>query len=309
MSNGVAVIIPTYNAEFYLPDLLRALKQQSLSHELIVIDSESEDTTQDILHDNNVRTVSIKKSTFNHGSTRNLGLTLTDADIVIYMTQDAIPYNNDTLLNIVTFLESSDSIAMAYGRQVPYPHTGILGQLARLANYPGESIIKSKEDIPLLGIKTCSCSNSFAAYKRKELINIGSFPDDIILGEDVTVGAKLILEGKSIAYVADSVVYHSHDYTLMEEFKRYFDIGVFHKDEHYLLKEFKAAESEGIKYVAYEIKYLVKNSHFLLLPSQLTRTLLKYLGYKLGYYYKYLPANLILNLSMHNRFWKSKKIP
>ncbi|VCW13919.1 hypothetical protein BANRA_01245 [Escherichia coli] len=39
--------------------------------------------------------------------------------------------------------------------------------------------------------------------------------------------AKAILAGYKVAYVADAVVKHSHNYSPIDEFKRYFDIGVF----------------------------------------------------------------------------------
>jgi rhamnosyltransferase len=46
--------------------------------------------------------------------------------------------------------------------------------------------------------------------------------------------AKAILAGYKVAYVSEAVVSHSHNYTPIDEFKRYFDIGVFHTDEYWL---------------------------------------------------------------------------
>lgn len=58
-----------------------------------------------------------------------------------------------------------------------------------------------------------------------------SFATPSILSKDTNVAAKMILVEYSIAYVAEAMVYHSHDYTILEEFKRYFDIGVFYGRE------------------------------------------------------------------------------
>lgn len=300
----VSVVVPTYNAESYLPQLLDQLKGQTLPHELIIIDSESTDRTKEIVSHENVSLVNIKKSEFNHGTTRNLGVQLANYEIVLFLTQDALPASPQTFERLISMLNSRDDIAMAYGRQLPYPETGVFGHFARLTNYPVKSLIKTKALIPVMGIKTCSCSNSFAAYRKADLELVGGFPSDTILGEDVSVGARFILRDKAIAYCAEAEVYHSHDYTLLEEFKRYFDIGVFHNEQKEVLKEFSQAESEGIKYVKDEWNYLKQHGYTALIPAQLVRTVAKYAGYKLGSLESFLPSSIKRQLSMHRSFWK-----
>lgn len=305
----VSVVIPTHNASAYLPSLLQRLREQTLPHELILIDSESDQVTQRILDEENVNVVRIKKSEFNHGMTRNLGVQLANHETVIFMTQDALPASPETLQRLVDMLHSRDDIAMAYGRQLPYPETGTFGRFARLINYPAQSVIKTKAMIPQMGIKTCSCSNSFAAYRKADLLSVGGFPSDTILGEDVSVAARLILQGKGLAYCADAQVYHSHDYTITEEFKRYFDIGVFHQEQRAVLNVFKQAESEGLKYVVEEWQYLKNNSQLTLIPAQLVRTIAKYAGYRLGSWEQHLPVSIKRRVSMHRLFWERKSLP
>ncbi|WP_020601980.1 glycosyltransferase family 2 protein [Spirosoma spitsbergense] len=299
----VSVVIPTYNAAPVLPALLDSLHQQTIQHELIIIDSESKDDTQAIASQWDVRLVQIEKASFNHGASRNLGSRLAKHDIIIFMTQDALPASSDTLERLVKMLNSQGNIAMAYGRQIPYVETGILGRFARLTNYPDCSMIKTKALIPKMGIKTCSCSNSFAAYHKTDLESVGGFPSDTILGEDVSVAARFILQGKAVAYCAESKVFHSHDYTVVEEFKRYFDIGVFHHEQRAILGEFSRAESEGFKYIIQEWKYLIRNGYKTLIPAQLVRTLAKYVGYKIGRNEERLPVSLKCRISMHPNFW------
>ncbi|GAB4007720.1 glycosyltransferase family A protein [Spirosoma migulaei] len=299
----VSVIIPTYNAASYLPALISALNNQTISHELIVLDSESTDTTCQILSQAGIQYISIPKSEFNHGKTRNLGVSLAKYESIIFMTQDALPASDDAFEKLIVGLQASNRITMAYGRQVPYPHTDVFGQFARLNNYPIHSVVKDKSMIPHLGIKTCSCSNSFAAYKKSCLLQIGQFPQDTILGEDVTVAAKFILQDFSVAYCADAQVYHSHDYSIVEEFKRYFDIGVFHKQQYDILYAFTRAESEGMRYVIEECKYIIKTGVVWLLPIQFIRTIAKYIGYRAGRMYKRLPIKINRFLSMHRAFW------
>lgn len=301
----VSVIIPTYNAGNYLPGLLDALAKQTLAHELIIVDSTSRDNTQAILRERNIPFHEVSPASFNHGGTRNLAMSFTSHPVVIMMTQDALPVHPDSLKNLVTMLLSDEGIGMAYGRQLPYPEAGILSQFARMTNYPAESRLKAWKDIPLLGIRTCHCSNSFAAYKKADFQAVGGFPTDTILGEDVVLAAKLITSGKSLAYCAEATVYHSHDYTLTEEFRRYFDIGAFHQQQEKLLQPFTGAESEGLKYVIQEWKYLAGNNHLTLIPAQIMRTAVKLVGYKLGKWQQHLPLRLKQKISMHTSFWKN----
>ena len=300
----VSIIIPVYNASAFLPMLLERLQEQTVSYELILIDSESDQATQKIFKSEGLEVIQIRKTEFNHGTTRNLGLQLAKYDTVIFLTQDALPVSNRTVQTLVDMLYTNDNIAMAYGRQLPYPETGTFGQFARLINYPGQSIIKTKSMIPEMGIKTCSCSNSFAAYRKADLLAVGGFPSDTILGEDVSVAARFILQGKAVAYCAEAEVYHSHDYSVIEEFKRYFDIGVFHQEQREVLTEFTKAESEGLKYVIEEWNYLSRTGQLLLIPAQVVRTLVKYIGYRLGSWERYLPTALKRSISMHASFWK-----
>ena len=299
----ISVIIPTYNAATYLPALLDCLNRQTISHELIIIDSQSTDNTQAVLRQHQIQFTSIPSASFNHGSTRNLGVNLATYENVIFLTQDALPTDTDTLENLVIALTSDDSIAMAYGRQLPYAEADLLSQFARLTNYPELSRIKSMANIVEMGIKTCHCSNSFAAYKKTDLQSVGGFPSDTILGEDVSVAARLLLTGKEMAYCAEATVFHSHNYTIKEEFKRYFDIGVFHKQQEEVLKPFTKAESEGVKYVLAEWAYLRINNHSSLIPEQLIRTVVKYIGYRAGQWHWLLPNWLKRELSMHSSFW------
>ena len=119
-----------------------------------------------------------------------------------------------------------------------------------------------------------------------------------MFGEDSYAGGKFIQKGYKIAYVADSKVYHSHNYTIFEDFKRYFDIGVFHKTEFWLLKEFGKAEGEGIKYIKSGIGYILKSNQKYLLIEFFIRIFVKYLGYKLGQNYTLLPMCLSKQLTL-----------
>lgn len=296
------IIIPTYNAENQIGELIEALKSQTIRCDITVIDSSSADNTVKIAEDRGIKTVKIRKKEFDHGATRSTAGRLTDSEILIYLSQDAMPVNKYSIENLLRPFEDKD-IGAVFGRQVPHHDAKPFGAHSRLFNYPENSYIRSFADRHIYRIKTPFLSNSFAAYKKKALDEVGSFKRSLILGEDSYAGAKLLLSGYKIAYAADAVVFHSHNYTVFQEFQRYFDIGVFHKKEKWILEEFGKPEVEGIKYIKSEIVFLIKNRKYYLLPEFFTRNCLKYTGYKLGKNYEKIPMSIVKKASMHKDWW------
>ena len=150
-----------------------------------------------------------------------------------------------------------------------------------IINYPNESVIKDKKTAGKFGIKTVFISNSFAAYRKKALTNVGGFPGHLIMAEDMYATAKMVLAGWSIAYCSNAKVYHSHTYSITEEFRRYFDTGVFHAQEPWIKNNFGGTRNEGKKYAISEIKELLKKSPGKI-PTSIIRNIAKWIGFKLG---------------------------
>jgi len=304
---NISIIIPTHRAEKYLEALLTKLKEQgSNTFELIIIDSSSKDKTVEIAKKYADNIIVIPQNEFDHGGTRAKAARMAKGEILVFLTQDAIPYDEFTIENITKVFED-ESIGAAYGRQLSYEETNLFGKHLRNFNYRKTSYIRSKHDIEKYGIKTAFLSDSFAAYRKSALKSIGWFKDGLILGEDTYAGAKMILAGYKLAYVADAQVYHSHSYTVLEEFKRYFDIGVFHKCESWILEEFGKAEGEGMKYIKSEFKYLLDHGAWYLVPEFFVRNGMKYVGYKLGQRFDNLPKWIIKKMSMHHRWWDKQE--
>jgi rhamnosyltransferase len=303
----VSIIIPTYNAQNYLATLLSSLATQSLCEfELLIIDSSSKDDTVDMAKGYTFNVIVIPRNEFDHGGTRAKAAQMATGEILVYLTQDALPYDEFTIESIIKVFKDK-KIGAAYGRQIGYENTNLFGKHLRAFNYPNQTVTRSKQDIPKYGIKTAQLSNSFAAYRKDILFEVGNFQENLILGEDVYVGAKMILAGYSLVYTSEAKVYHSHSYTIWQEFKRYFDIGVFHQCESWILESFGKAEGEGMKYIKSEVRYLLDHGAWYLLPEWFVRNGMKYLGYKLGQNYEKLPMWMIKKFSMHHRWWDKKK--
>lgn len=303
----VQIIVPCLNGGEQLKSLVRSLKmQKEIEFEILMIDSQSDDKTMEFLQQEKIPVKVIPRETFNHGATRQLGADLCpQAEIIVYLTQDVILENECSIKKMIESFDD-EHVGAAYGRQLPHENASFVAAHARIFNYLEESRIKTIEDIAEMGIKTAFISNSFAAYRRRALLEIGGFPGHVILGEDMYVAAKMLLSRWKIAYCAEARAYHSHNYTVKEEFKRYFDIGVFHVREAWIREKFGQAEGEGIKFVLSEMKYAVKQGAGHLVGSILLRTISKYMGYKLGINHENIPSTFIESLSLNRKYWSKQ---
>lgn len=303
-----ALVIPVLNAEAYLPELLTAIFRQSyLPQRILIIDSESTDKTRELLSEYPVEVYTIQRKDFDHGGTRKLATTLVDADIYLFMTQDAIPANTDTFKRLIAAFAGEEKAGCAYGRQLPKKDADLFGAYDRLFNYPAQSQLRFYCHKEQYGIKTCFISNSFAAYKKRALIEVGGFPEKLISSEDAYVAAKMLLKGYGVYYVAESMVYHSHNMSLLEKFHRYFSIGVFHGKEEWLIHAFAGATSEGVRYLFSQLRYLIKRNNFILVPYALISTSVSYFAYQLGLRERFIPLKLKKNWGVNKKYWLQRK--
>lgn len=300
---SISVILPTANFSSGIQRLLSAIKSQTAELlEIIVIDSSSNGDSADIARALGVKVVVIPAEEFNHGGTRSLGAKIAHGDVLIFLTQDVVLADSTAFEKIASVFVDSQ-VGAAYGRQLPHEDADIFGRVLRAFNYSGSSYVRVLKDREKYGIKTAFLSNSFAAYSRKALESIGWFKDGLILGEDTYAGAKLLMSGYRVAYAADSIVRHSHNYTPWQDFSRYFDIGVFHTREEWIITTFGKAEGEGLKFLLSSVKFFKDNRALIKVPEFFLRAALKFIGYRLGRWYSLLPLKLCERLSMNSAWW------
>lgn len=299
---SIACIIPTYNGQKDLARLLDSLLQQTASFDIFVVDSSSSDGTLAIARGRTCHVHVISSKDFNHGGTRQLMIDLNPGyDVYVFLTQDACFTDSDAIANIVApFVDSK--VGAVCGRQLPHLEANLLAKHARCFNYPHEVVVKTMDDAPRLGIKTAFMSNSFAAYRGEALKSVGGFPDHVIFAEDMFVAARMLMTGWKVVYAGHAQCRHSHNYTALEEFRRYFDMGVFHAREPWIRQAFGGAGGEGIRYVKSELSFLGFRHCYLWLSSIL-RNVIKLLGYKLGQQEVHLPLMLKRKLGMYRRYW------
>lgn len=309
MSNKirVACLIPTFNGGSLWSLSANAISGQSITPELVyAVDSSSSDETVKISEFHGFNVKKICQCDFNHGGTRNFMVKdLTDFDVFVFITQDVILNSSAALEKLLSYF-NDDNVAAVYGRQIPHDDANPLAIHARTFNYPEISIVKSFNDISTFGIKTVFMSNSFAAYRTKVFFDLGGFPENTILAEDMYLTAKIIKAGYKVVYAAEAEVKHSHNYTPWDEFRRYFDIGVFHACEPWIREEFGNATGEGKRFILSELMFLWKTAP-LWIPLALISNACKFVGYKLGQKYRKLPWSWCRRLSMYRVYWSQNK--
>ncbi len=302
-SLSIAVVVPTLNAAGDWAKFAPALLLNVRPDQVLILDSCSTDGTAELARQSGFRVHQIARSDFNHGGTRQVGAELLgEAEVLVYLTQDAVLADAGSIERLCASF-ADPMVSAAYGRQLPRPGAGAIESHARWFNYPAVSSVRSLETREQQGIKTIFISNSFSAYRRRTLMELGGFARHTIFGEDTMMAGRMVLAGWKIAYVAEAQAYHSHGYTWRQDFRRYFDIGALHRQESWMLEEFGRAGGEGKRFVLSELGYLWREDAGLI-GSALVRTGLKLAGYRLGQMEHRLSVGWKRRLSMHPGFWR-----
>ena len=197
---------------------------------------------------------------------------------------------------------SQSGVAAVYARQLPNDDASLGERFSRSFNYPALSSVKSEDDKDRLGIKTYFCSNACAMYHREVFERLGRFPKDMIFNEDMVFAHTLIENGYRIAYAADALVYHSHNYTNMQQFHRNFDLAVS-QAMHPEVFGNVSSESEGKAYVKTAFSYFREAGKPLYFIPFAIACAYRLMGYRLGKNYKKLTRRQILKCTASPNFF------
>lgn len=299
---SIGVLIPTHNARHHIKRFLTSILSSPLKPRVLLIDSSSKDGTMEFAQQMDVETLVIPQKEFNHGATRELARKHLNTDIVVMMTQDAYPQSSTFLEYLIAPLIKVKA-SVSYARQIPHNGANFFEAFPRHFNYPVKSYIRGIDDLDKYGASIFFCSNSCAAWSNVALDEIGGFYP-VLANEDTFAVAKLLKKGHRIAYVAEAVVYHSHRYSLLEEFKRYFDTGYTRKLYRETLFCGRGDKKHGSRYVLTMLKLLTKQNP-LAIPYAMLHIAMKYLGYQVGNIGPKLPRRIARLLSAQDYYWSS----
>lgn len=231
------IIIPTYNGEKYIGDILAILFRQDVvfKYEVLIIDSGSTDKTLEVIAEykkryNNLRLHQIPNEQFGHGKTRNQAAQLAEGEIVVYLSHDAIPAHDEWLYEMIKPFSISDKIVGVMGKQDPRPGCQpilkyeIQSVFRNLGPDFGTTIFYNDTFIKDEGVRDAVSfySDVNSAARRDFLVNTIPY-QDVRYAEDQLFGQDLIEAGYYKAYAPRGNVIHSNDLTLREYKHRLFD--------------------------------------------------------------------------------------
>lgn len=308
-SPTIDVIIPTYKPGKKFSRLLTMLEKQTYPiGKILVINTEQRYwNPSGYLGIPNLEVHHIKKAEFDHGGTRHWAASLSRADLMLFLTDDAVPADAHLVEQLVKGFQKrgpkGELPAMVYARQLPDRDCSYTERYTRNFNYPDESRVKTKADIPKLGIKTYFGSNVCCAYDRRIYELQGGFIRHTIFNEDMIFAGNAIQAGFAVVYQAQARVIHSHNYSCMQQFRRNFDLAVSQADHPEVFAGLPS-EGEGIRLVGKTARYLIGSGRPWLLPSLIVKSGFKYAGYRMGKQYRRLPKGAVLWCTMNRDYWK-----
>jgi len=323
-----SIIILTKNAGERFNLLLDRIFSQKFygNYEVLIIDSGSEDETIEIAEKYNTRIFRIKPEEFHHSKTRNLGAELATGEYLVYITQDALPLNNEWLYYLTKHLKN-ENVAGVYGRQIAYEDAKPMEKFFYSYFYPKTMKVITCTKLKNLAefyISNVFISDVCSAMKKKVWEKI-KFDENIIMAEDKKWAIDVLKAGYSLVYEPNAPVYHSHNYSIISIFKRRFDDGVAMKQ---ICGNAKGGVSIGLSYLRSEMKHLIKNN-VVWIPYALFYDFAKFMGLTLGKHYECIPNTLRKRMSKHSdggrmsigkvvrwknalkqeaKFWKNKTI-
>ena len=276
----IDIICPLYNAEEYIEALHKSLlKQKQVEIKKIrYVLTESRDNTEKFLINNKIDYRRIKKEEFSHSLVREKEAFESDAEIVAFITQDVVIEDELWLYNLVKDIDDTEIVA-TYSRQITKYNN--IEKYTRESNYPNMDIIKSKEDIDKYGLKAFFFSDAASAINTKVFKELNGYDNkNLPISEDMYIAYKIIMNGYKIKYCADSVVYHSHNFTLKEIYERYKLTGKFFKENSYL--DQYGTTGSGANLAKYILKRIFQEKRFFLLFRYPFDMAARLIGMKVG---------------------------
>jgi len=204
----ISVTFLTRNGGATLKRALQAVRDQETDRrvEIVVVDSGSTDRTLENLAAYNARTIAIDPESFNFGTARDRAFDLSNAPIVVTLSQDAVPADDTWLESMIAPIVESDA-AVSCGKSIPDPHRGFhpfawerngyfyfTREMRKFANRFGRGL---------------SFSNAAVRRDVWQSLRIDAQP----VGEDYQFQTKLHAAKHSIAFAPEAQVYHHHNYT------------------------------------------------------------------------------------------------
>jgi rhamnosyltransferase len=229
-----SVVVLTLNAG---PDFAKTLaavfsQKTDFDFEVLVLDSGSSDGTAELAERSGAAVHHTSSSAFDHGATRDLGLSLSKGEYVALLVQDAVPLDDRWLAGMVENLENDPSVAAVYGRQAPRREGGPLARVL-VENAPTAGHERREqsaggpepyETLPPRERRALALFDNVSSCLRRsvwEEIPFGRTG----FGEDLRWGKSAVESGHKLVYEPRSAVVHSHERGPLYDLRRHYAEG------------------------------------------------------------------------------------
>jgi len=280
---GVSILYLTKNGFPSVRESLLAVRDQDYQGpaEIICVDSGSTDRTVEFMRERGVELHSIPPSQFHHGRTRNFAASLAKHEVLVFLTQDAIPVSDQWLKNLVAPLEDPN-VGGTYGRQIPLPDTSPVRARGLESLYPTVRQVKNLRQVHEVHVGLFRFSNANSAI-RAEVWRRFKFSEATLMCEDQGMCRDILMNGMSVVYVPEAAVIHSHERSLWEEFKWAVDNGISLKRLGILGNPEIGGEFKyGMKKLKDDLQHFVSRRMYGCALKSLTVSGVKWLGVQLG---------------------------
>jgi rhamnosyltransferase len=200
-----------------------AAQRIDVPYEVVIVDSTSSPADVARMCSYPVRFQQIPAAEFGHGRTRNLLASLAQGEVLLFLSQDAEPASDEWIRRLLEPLKF-DRVAGAYARQIPRATADPLIRFFLERTYGPKPAWRRLSGSATVSIDDIFFSNVSSAV-RCEVWEKHPFRDDVIMSEDQYWAYDVLTAGYEVAYVPESAVYHSHNYTLPKLFRRNWQSG------------------------------------------------------------------------------------
>jgi 2-desacetyl-2-hydroxyethyl bacteriochlorophyllide A dehydrogenase len=215
-ATAVSIIVRTLNEARHLPRLFAGIRAQTFkSWEVVLVDSGSTDGTVELAAQHTPHIHHIPKEEFTFGRSLNLGCAHARGRYLVFVSAHTYPLNNTWLGNLVRPFDDA-TIGMVYGRQRALPASRIAEQrdLERLFDVASKILINE------------AYGHNGNAAVRRDLWEQHAFDETLTGLEDIAWARAIQQRGLRVYYAGDAAVYHVHNETLRQVYRRAFREGL-----------------------------------------------------------------------------------
>lgn len=215
LPNAVSVVMRSFNEAWAIGETIEQLFNQDFNGEieLIVIDSGSSDGSIEIIKKSGrARLIQIPLGSYVPGVVLNQGAREASHDWIVYLNADATPVGKDWLTNLLTPCVENPKFGAAFSRQIPRPDCQAVFAHDYDRCFGPERESKHWDHF----------FSMVSSVTHRSVLAKVPIREDLQYAEDDEWTRRLIKNGYEIPYAIESVVMHSHNYTLRQSYKRSF---------------------------------------------------------------------------------------